>query len=131
MDLKTGMYMSLGSSVKSEKEAFDRVITMLSSLDIDMSSAGLDNYSSPSGVDRFGSAEVYIIPQSSTTLNGLLKWKHTMKDFVWETMDYLKEYHKRNNSESHFSPDKTIPGWNIAQKRSDRIENALLYRRAE
>ena len=126
MDLKTKMYIAFGSSMKSEKEAFDRAMTMLSSLDVEMSSVRLDRYySSPSYVDRFGSAKVYVIPKSNATLNGSLKWKHTMKDFVENTMQYLEEYHPRSNSESGFSADKKMFGWNIAQKRSDRIGNAL------
>ncbi len=126
MDLKTRMYIAFGSSMKSEREAFDRAMTMLSSLDIEMSSVRLDRYySSPSYVDRFGSVKVYIIPKSNATLNGPLKWKHTMKDFVENTMEYLGEYHQRSNSESGFSADNKMLGWNIAQKRSDRIDNAL------
>ena len=126
MDLKTRMYIAFGSSMKSEREAFDRAMTMLSSLDIEMSSVRLDRYySSPSYVDRFGSVKMYIIPKSNATLNGSLKWKHTMKDFVENTMQYLENYHPRSNSESGFSADKKMLGWNIAQKRSDRIDNAL------
>ena len=57
MDLKTRMYIAFGSSMKSEREAFDRTMTVLSSLDIEMSSVMLDRYySSPSYVDRFGNA---------------------------------------------------------------------------
>ena len=55
MDLKTRMYIAFGSSLKSEGEAFDRAMTMLSSLDIEMSSIRLDRYySSPSYVGGFG-----------------------------------------------------------------------------
>ena len=126
MDLKTRMYVAFGSSMKSEVEAFDRAMTKLSSLGTGMSSVRLDRYySSPSYVDRFGSVKVYIIPKSNATLNGSLKWKHTMKDFVENTMEYLGEYHQRSNSESGFSADKKMLGWNIAQKRGDRIDNAL------
>ena len=53
MDLKTRMYIAFGSSMKSEREAFDRAMTMLSSLDIEVSSVRLDRYySPPSYVDR-------------------------------------------------------------------------------
>ena len=126
MDMGTRMYIAFGSSMKSEREAFDRAMLLLSTLDIRLSSVRLDSYcSSPSYVDRFGNAKVYIIPKSNATLYGSLKWKHTMKDFVENTMEYLGEYHQRSNSESGFSADKKMLGWNIAQKRSDRIDNAL------
>ena len=49
----------------------------------------------------------------------------TMKDFVLNTMSYLEEYHQRSNSESGFAADKKMLGWNVAQKRDDRIDNAL------
>ena len=61
----------------------------------------------------------------NSTLNGSLKWKNSMKDFVLNTMPYLEEYHQRSNSESGFAADKEMLGWNIAQKRDDRIDNAL------
>ena len=40
-------------------------------------------------------------------------------------MSYLEEYHQRSNSESGFASDKKMPGWNVAQKRENRIDNAL------
>ncbi len=40
-------------------------------------------------------------------------------------MPYLKQYHKRSNSESGFSADKKMIGWNVSQKREDRIDSAI------
>ena len=126
MDLGTRMYIAFGSSMKSEKEAFDRAMLLLSTLDIGLSSIRLDRYySSPSYVDRFGDAKVYVIPKSNATLNGSPKWKRTMKDFVGNTVPFLEQYHQRSNSESGFSADKKMLGWNIAQRREDRIDRAL------
>ena len=51
--------------------------------------------------------------------------ENTMKDFVENTMPYLREYHQRNLSESKSATDKKMLGWNIAQRREDRIDNAL------
>ena len=48
-----------------------------------------------------------------------------MKDFVLNTMPYLEQYHQRSNSESGFTADKEMPGWNVAQKREKEIDNAL------
>jgi transposase len=83
-------------------------------------------YSSPSYVDRFGKAKVYVIPKKNATLNGSWKWKDTMEEFVNDTMTYLGQYYLRNNSESGFSADKRWFGWKVAQKRDDRIDTALL-----
>ena len=126
MDLKTRMYISFGSSMRSEREAYDRAIELLSSIGIELSSMRLDRYySSPSYVDRLGKTKVFIIPRKNSTLNGSQKWKGTIREFLNNTMPYLEQYHKRSNSESGFSADKKMLGWNIAQRRDDRIDNAL------
>ena len=46
-------------------------------------------------------------------------------NFVLNTSNYMEEYHKRSNSESAFSADKKMLGWNVSQKRNDRINCAL------
>ena len=126
MDLETRLYIALGSSMKSEREAYDRAMNLLSSMGIEMDSIRLDRYySSPSYVDKLGDTKVFVIPKKNSTLNGSKKWKDTMKEFVENTMPYLEEYHQRSNSESGFAADKKMLGWNIAQRRDDRIGNAL------
>ena len=126
MDLKTRMYIAFGSSMKSERGAYDRAMKLLSSMGIELNSIRLDRYySSPSYVDKLGETKVFIIPKKNSTLNGSRKWKETMKDFVENTMPYLEQYHQRSNSESGFAADKKMLGWNIAQRRDDRIDNAL------
>ncbi len=126
MDLGTRMYIAFGSSMKSEREAYDRAMNLLSSMGIEMDSIRLDRYySSPSYVDKLGETKVFIIPKKNSTLNGSRKWKETMKEFVENTIPYLEQYHQRSNSESGFAADKKMLGWNIAQRRDDRIDNAL------
>lgn len=126
MDLESKMYVAFGMSLKSEKEAFDKAMEMLKHIDIEIESVRLDKYySSPSYVDRFGKAKVYVIPKKNATLKGSWKWKDTMEEFVNDTMAYLREYYLRNNSESGFSADKRGFGWKVAQKRDDRIDTAL------
>ncbi len=126
MDLDARMYIAFGSSMKSEREAYDRAMNLISFNGIEMDSIRLDRYySSPSYMDKLGKTKVFVIPKKNATLNGSLKWKDTMKDFVLKTMPYLEEYHQRSNSESGFAADKKMLGWNIAQKRDDRIDNAL------
>lgn len=66
MDLRTKMYMAFGSSMKSEKEAFDRAMMMLSYMDVDIDTARLDSYySNHVYVDMCG-GKVYIIPKLHT-----------------------------------------------------------------
>ena len=126
MDLNTRLYISTGSSMKSEREAYGNAMKYLASIGIEMDSIRLDRYySSPSYVDKLGETKVFVIPKKNATLNGSQKWKDTMKDFVDNTMPYLEQYHQRSNSESGFAADKKMLGWNVAQRRDDRIDSAL------
>ena len=59
-------------------------------------------------------------------MHGSHKWKSIIREFLNDTMNYLEKYHKRSNSESGFAADKKMLGWNMAQRRDDRIGNALL-----
>ena len=91
-----------------------------------MDSIRLDRYySSSSFMDELGDIKVFVIPKKNVTLKGSQKWKDTMRDFVQNTIPYLEQYHQRSNSESGFAADKKMPGWNIAQRRRDIIDNAL------
>ena len=76
-------------------------------------------------MDKLGNTKVYVMPKKNSTLNGSKKWKDAMREFVENTILYLEEYHQRSNSESGFAADKKMHGWNVAQKRNDRIYSAL------
>jgi len=82
-------------------------------------------YSSSSCVDSLKDTKVYIIPKKNASVKGSLKWKQTMEDFASNTLPYLEEYYKRENSESGFSQDKKWFGWRVEQRREDRIETSI------
>lgn len=126
MDLSTRMYLAYGSSLRSEKEAFDRAMAMLSSIDVAVDTVRLDRYySMPGYADRFGrDTKFFLIPRKNSTLNGSWRWKEAMIEFVRNTMKYLEGYHQRSNSEAGFAADKKMFGWSIAQRREDRIDCA-------
>ena len=125
MDLKTRMYVCYGTSMISERKAFDEAMKMLQSIDISINSIRLDKYYSfPCYVKMFPDSKVYIIPRKNSQLGHGEKWLHTMLEFVEETMGYLEHYYQRNNSENGFSVDKKLFGWGIRQKRDDRIDTA-------
>ena len=129
MDLKTKMYVCYGSSLKSEKEAFDRAIQMLKNIDVKLNSIRLDRYySCPVYVNMFKDSKVYIIPKKNVALANGFKWHETLKDFLLNTMEYLREYFQRNNSESGWASDKKMFGWKISQKREDRIDTSLFVK---
>lgn len=126
MDLSTKMYVCYGSSLKSEREAFDKAIQMLEEYNIKIDSIRLDRYySNPCYVSLFKESKVYIIPKKNVELGHGTLWLKTMERFLDDTLGYLAEYYKRQNSESGFSCDKKLTGWKVSQKREDRINTAL------
>ncbi len=129
MDLNTKMYICYGSSLKSEKEAFDKAMQMLSQIDVEIASIRLDRYYSfPCYVNQFKDSKVFIIPRKNVKLGNGLKWHETLKNFLFNTNKYLEEYFKRNNSESGWASDKKMFGWKVNQKKQERIDACLLVR---
>ena len=129
MDLSTKLYICFGTSLKSERKAFDKAMQMLRETGVKINSVRLDRYySHPCDVDIFPDSKVYIIPRTDAKLGHGIHWYETMKSFVEDTMKYLEEYFKRNNSESGWASDKKMFGWNVRQKREDRIDTALFCR---
>lgn len=126
IDNKTKMYISYGTSLKSEREAYDKANKMLGDTEVKLNSVRLDRYYSCAiYVDAFDkNIKVYVIPKKNATLNGGWHWKRTMFDFVKNTPEYLEQYYERENSESGWSADKKHFGWDIAQRRPDRIDTA-------
>ena len=109
MDLKTRMYVAFGSSMKSERGAYEKAIGMLRSTAITLDSLRLDRYfSSPSYVDALKGTKMYLMPKKNSTLNGSFEWKSMIKDFHSDTVPYLEQYHQRSNSESGFAADKKM-----------------------
>ena len=129
MDLETKMYVCFGSSLRSEKEAFDKAMQMLQIIDVKINSIRLDRYySCPVYVNQFKESKVYIIPKKKINLEHGAKWTETMGNFLFDTTKYLEEYFKRNNSESGWASDKKMFGWKVSQKRYDRMDMALFVR---
>jgi len=129
MDISTRMYVCFGTSLISEAKAFAKAMQMLDELEIKVESIRLDRYYSfPSYVKLFKDAKVYIIPRKNSRLGHGDEWLETMKRFVLDTMNYLKEYFQRVNSENGFAQDKKLFGWRVSQKIDERIDTALFCR---
>jgi transposase len=129
MDLRTKMYVCFGTSLVSEAKAFHKAMDMLKKMDITVNSVRLDRYYSfPCYAKLFPGAKFYIIPRKDAKPGHGTEWLNTLRSFVWNTMQHLEEYFKRNNSESYFSADKKMFGWQVRQKREDRIDTALFCR---
>lgn len=130
LDLKTRMYISYGTSFKSEQKAYFQAIKMAEKLGITIHSIRLDKYYSKQIyvkylAERNKGIKFYLIPQKNATIKGCLNWKEMLNNFVYKTQNYLSEYFKRNQSESAFSEDKRRFGWKVLQKKIERIDLAI------
>jgi len=129
LDLKSRMYIGLGTSFKSEKEAFLKTMKMIEKINIKLSSIRLDRYYSCQEYvkllrERFVDVKITIIPKSNVTIKGDWEWKRILYDFVTDPVTYIEDYFQRNQSESSYSEDKKRTGWQVGQKREDRIDTA-------
>ncbi len=126
IDLETGMYVGLGYSAKSEKDAFEKAMKMLKSMGVKVNSISLDKYySSRKTLKLFGrETAVYVIPKKNLARIGF-DWLRVIERIVEAPYRFLKRYFKRNLSEAGFSADKRRFGWVVRQKREDRREIAL------
>jgi transposase len=128
MDIKTRMYIGCGTSFKSEKDAFYKASEMIKKTGIKINTLRLDKYYSNKGdviscQKLFGKAKMYLIPKTNATIGGF-EWNKMLGMFIEDVKGYLKEYYKRNQSESGFSEDKRRIGQMLGQKRDDRIDTA-------
>lgn len=129
MDLKTKMYVCFGTSLISEAKAFHKAMDMLKELNIKVKSVRLDRYYSfPCYAKLFPGAKFYVIPRKDSKPGKGTEWLNAMRSFVWDLMNHLEEYFKRENSECHFGVDKKMFGWKVRQKRPERIDTALFCR---
>lgn len=130
LDLDTLMYAGIGYSRKSERDAYNKAISMAKGIGIEIKSIRLDRYySNKSIVDDFGEyTEIYIIPKKNVIVRGSRKWKSILNSFVSDTYAYLKKYFMRNLSESMNSFDKNRFGGFVRQKLDERIEQCLFAR---
>jgi len=131
MDLRTRLYIGYGCSIKSEKEAFIAAIETAKDTGINIQSIRLDKYFSAQAYVKFlqenlGETKIYLIPKKNATINGPWEWKRMLHRLIQDPKEYLKEYFKRNQSESGMSEDKRRTGWKLGQKRLDRINTANL-----
>lgn len=127
LDIRTRLYVATGSSIRSERAAYEAALRWLDRMGVEVNSIRLDRYYSfPKEAARFKGAKVYLIPRKDTATHIpiLPEWLLAMLGFVDTPMEYLQQYFLREHSEAGFSADKRILGWGIAQRREDRISTA-------
>ena len=126
MDLGTRMYVGYAVSVRSERDAYHKALEMIGKMRIDLKSIRLDKYySGQSILDDFNeNTMIFLIPKSNSRIRGRRNWREIIRRFMDDPMNYLREYFKRNASESGFSSDKRATGGLIYQRRKDRKETS-------
>jgi transposase len=129
MDIDKRIYLSYGVSYKSEKDAYNKAISMLSRTKINLDSIRLDRYYSGKNLvkslnQQFKGIKCYLIPKKGSIVRGSMPWRKMLSEFCNNTLQYFQEYFKRNQSESAFSEDKRRFGWRIPQKIESRIDSA-------
>lgn len=131
MDIRSGLYVSYGSGLRSEREAFTKAMNLLKEvrrrLGVEVESARLDKYYSFQSTLNFFPEEtvLYILPRSNTTINGPPRWQRIFRRMMSNPTDYIRQYYRRELSESGFSADKRTLGWKVWQRRDDRINTAI------
>lgn len=133
MDIKSRMYVSQGTSKKSEKDAYNKAIEMALEFGIQIKDIRLDRYYSGQGVvktltNQFKDIQFFLIPKKNATIKGCRVWKQMLSNFVYNTKMYFTQYFQRNQSESGFSEDKRRMSGQVAQRKIDRITCALNLR---
>ena len=125
LDLRTRLYVAFGTSLRSERAAYDAALRQLAELGVEVTSIRLDRlYSTPADAARFRGAKVYLLPKINSHLAIQKEWLRAMRLFVENTPGFLEQYYQREQSEAGFSADKRMLGWGIAQRREDRIDRA-------
>jgi len=125
LDLRTRLYVAFGTSLKSERAAYDAALGRLAESGVGVTSIRLDRlYSTPGDAARFRGAQVYLLPKVNSRLAIQGEWLRSMRMFVENTKGFLEQYYQREQSEAGFSADKRMLGWSIAQRRDDRIDRA-------
>jgi len=127
MDIRTRLYVATGSSIRSERAAYEAALRWLDRMGVEVNSVRLDRYYSyPKEAARFNGARVYLIPRKDTAIHIPIQseWLKALEGFVETPMEYLQQYFLREHSEAGFSADKRMLGWAIAQRRDDRINTA-------
>ena len=126
MDLATRMYVGYAVSVRSEMDAYRKALEMIGNMRIDLKSIRLDKYYSGQSIleDFNENTMIFLIPKSNSRIRGRRNWREIIRRFMDDPMNYLREYFRRNASESGFSSDKRATGCLIYQRRKDRKETS-------
>ena len=125
LDLKTGMYIGYGYSNNSEKEAFKKAVKFVREHGIPLNKVRLDKYySNEKDIQELGEdVEALVLPKKDLSNFGY-EWHEILNRIKDDPYGFLKDYFKRELSETFFGADKERFGRKISQRREDRRETA-------
>ncbi|KXA96056.1 transposase, partial [candidate division MSBL1 archaeon SCGC-AAA259J03] len=125
VDLRTGMYIGYGYSNKSEKQAFRKALKFVKKHNIPFHKVRLDkNYSNKKNIQELGeNVEACVLPKKNLSNFGY-EWHKILNKIKENPYKYLKDYFKRELSETYFGADKERFGRKISQRREDRRKTA-------
>ena len=125
VDLKTGMYIGYGYSNKSVKEAFEKAVKFVKKHEIPFNKVRLDKYySNRKDLQKLGEdVEAFVLPKKNISNFGY-KWHKILNKIKKNPYGFLKNYFKRELSETFFGADKERFGRKISQRREDRRQTA-------
>ena len=122
LDLRTWLYVAFGTSLRSEREAYDAALAWLERQGIKVRSVRLDRYySHPSDAGRFRGAAFYFLPRKDVRVHFPSEFLKGLRQIVEDPVAYLEHYFLREHSEAANSADKRMLGWTVPQRRNDRI----------
>ena len=125
LDLETGMYIGYGYSNKSEKDAFEKAVKFVKKHKIPFNKVRLDKYySNRKDLRKLGGeVEALVLPKKNLSNFGY-EWHEILNKIRENPGGFLKDYFKRELSETFFGADKERFGRKISQRRKDRRETA-------
>jgi len=109
LDLQTGMYIGYGYSNKSEKEAFEKAVEFVKKHGIPFNKVRLDKYySTKKDLKKLGEdVEALVLPKKNLSNFGY-RWQKILNRIKEDPYSFLKDYFKRELSETFSSLPKPI-----------------------
>lgn len=125
VDLETGMYIGYGYSNKLEKEAFRKALDFVKRHEIPLNKVRFDKYySCLKDIRELGEGvKACVLPKKNLS-NFSHEWHEILNRIKEDPYGFLKDYFKRELSETYFGADKERFSWKISQRREDRREIA-------
>jgi transposase len=87
-----------------ERYTYHKSLDIIKTMNIELKSVRLDRYYSGQSIlkDFSENTRIFIIPKRNSKIRGRRGWRKIISRFIDDPMNYLREYFRRNASESGF-----------------------------